>query len=208
MSDDRLRILYCDDQERFREEFLIRHRDHFEVETTDDIASVLPTLLSRRREKLPDLLLLDLYHDIDPANNDGRDHRVKEAKAALDELNASVRRAKSRVDLAWRPAAVEVAEEIRHHFPMHTLPIMIYSQKGLFFLDDEQIRRIENAEVDWLLKDSDRFSAVTEDVRIRRVMERSKASRRIPRDVRIAIWSVAAGCVGSALTLAIQELVT
>lgn len=208
MSDGQLRVLYCDDQERFREEFLIRHRDHFEIETTDDIAGVLPTLLSRRHEELPDLLLLDLYHDIDPANDDGRDDRVEEAKVALEELDASVRRAKNQVDLAWRPVAVEVAEEIRRHFPVHVLPIMIYSQKGLLFLDDGQMRRIEAAEVDWLLKDSDRFSAVTEDMRIRRVVQSGKASKRIPRDVRIAIWSVTAGLVGSALTLAIQALVT
>jgi hypothetical protein len=49
---------------------------------------------------------------------------------------------------------------------------------------------------------------VTEDVRIRRVVQGSKASKRISRDVRIAIWSVTAGLVGSALTLAIQALVT
>jgi hypothetical protein len=101
-----------------------------------------------------------------------------------------------------------VAEEIRRHFPEHVLPIMIYSQKGLFFLDDEQMRQIESAEVDWLLKDNDRFSATTEDVRIRRVVERSKASKQMPRDVRIAIWSVTAGIIGSVLTLAIQALVT
>jgi hypothetical protein len=70
MSADQLHILYCDDQERFREEFLARHRDRFEIETTDKIVSVLPDLLSRRQEELPDLLLLDLYHDIDSSNDD------------------------------------------------------------------------------------------------------------------------------------------
>ncbi len=91
-----------------------------------------------------------------------------------------------RVDLAWRPVAVEIAEEIRRYFPTHALPIMIYSQQGLFFLDDEQVRRIENADVDWLLKDSSRFSAAAEDVRIRRVVERSKSSKQMPRDVKVA----------------------
>jgi hypothetical protein len=208
MPDDPLRILYCDDQENFRTEFLARHGDRFAVEAIDHITNVLPTLLNRRPEELPDLLLLDLYHDIDPANDDDDSDRIGEAKAALKELDGSIQRAKHRVDLAWRPVAVEVAEEIRHHFPMHALPIMIYSQKGLLFLDDEQMRRFESAEVDWLLKDSDRFSAATEYVRIRRVVERSRASKQIPRDVRIAIWSVAAGLAGSALTLAIQAIFT
>jgi hypothetical protein len=208
MSADQLHILYCDDQERFREEFLARHRDRFEIEMTDEITSVLPTLLRKRPQELPDLLLLDLYHDIDSSNVDGRDDRIREAKAALEELDASIRQAKFRVDRAWRPVAIDVAEEIRRHFSAHDLPIMIYSQKGLFFLDDEQMRRIENAGVDWLLKDSDRFSATTEDVRIRRVVELGKASKQMPRDVRIAMWSVAAGLIGSALTLLIQTLVT
>jgi hypothetical protein len=206
MSADRFRILYCDDQERFREEFLARHRDRFEIETTDKIARVLPSLVSRTRDELPDLLLLDLYHDIDSSNEGGSD-RVQDAKAALEELDASIQRAKLRVDRAWRPVAVEVAEEVRRHFPVHELPIMIYSQKGLLFLDDEQMRRIERAGVDWLLKDSDRFSEATEDVRIRRVVELSKGSKQMPRDVRIAIWSVTAGLVGSALTLLLQALV-
>lgn len=126
----------------------------------------------------------------------------------LEELGAAIRRAKSQVDLAWRPVAVDVAEEIRRYFPAHILPIMIYSQKGLLFLDDEQMRRIESADVDWLLKDDDRFSAVTEDVRIRRVVERSKASKQMPRDIRIAVWTVAAGFAGSLLTLLVQALVT
>lgn len=202
-----LRILYCDDQEHFREEFLLRHRESFfEVETTDDITGVLPTLLNRKPEELPDLLLLDLFHDIDPANDDSKSNRASEAKDALDDLDGAIQRAKSRVGRAWRPVAVEVAEEVRRYFPTHTLPIMIYSQKGLFFLDDEQMRRIENAEIDWLLKDGDRFSAATEYVRIKRVVERSRTSKQLPRDVRIAIWSVAAGLAGSALTLLVQAI--
>ncbi len=210
MSNGQLRILYCDDQERFRKEFVARHRDRFEIETAANIASILPTLRNRKAEELPNLLLLDLYHEIDPANDEGEDEgeRKKEAKAALEELDATIRRTKTRVDLAWRPVAVEIAEEIRRYFPAHTLPITIYSQKGLFFLDDEQMRRIEKAEVDWLLKDSDRFSADTEDVWIRRAVERSKTSKETPRDVRIAIWSVGAGLAGSLLTLLIQALAT
>ncbi|HSS33968.1 MAG TPA: hypothetical protein VLL27_11870 [Solirubrobacterales bacterium] len=203
ITDDRLQVFYCDDQDHFREEFLARHGDRFEIETTDDIADVLPTLLSKGREGLPDLLLLDLYHEIDPQDGDQSD-RVREAKVALEELDVSIRRAQTRVALAWRPLAVEVAEEVRRHFPAHVLPIMIYSQKGLFFLDDEQMRQIENAEIDWMLKD--RLSAVTEDVRMRRVVERSRASRKMPRDVKIAVWSVAAGIAGSLLTLAAQAL--
>jgi hypothetical protein len=83
---------------------------------------------------------------------------------------------------------------------------MIYSQKGLFILDDEQMRRAEEADIDWMLKDSIRFSAATEEAQIRREIDRNRAAARIPRDVRIAAWSVFVGLVGSLLTLLVQEL--
>jgi hypothetical protein len=204
-SKQRLRVFYCDDQQRFREQFVDRHQDRFEVETVSDISQVLPALRGRE-DDLPDLLLLDLYHDVEPAKDDERRRRAEEANAALDELDEAIRRTKDQVDRAWQPVAIEIAEEIRRHFPPHVLPIMIYTQKGLFFLDDEQIRRIEQAEVEWLLKDSDRFSAATEDLRIRRVVERSRASLEMPRDVKIAAWSVGAGFAGSLLTLLVQAL--
>jgi hypothetical protein len=202
-----LRVFYCDDQKRFREEFVLRHGDRFEVEAIDDISQVLPALRSRKKEDLPDLLLLDLYHDIDPARGDDKDDRAAKANAALRELGEAVRRTKSQVDSAWQPVAIEVAEEIRRYFSPHALPIMIYTQKGLLFLDDEQMRRIEEAEVDWLLKDSARFSAATEDLSIRRAVERSRTSSQVPRDVKIAAWSVGAGFTGSLLTLLVQALI-
>lgn len=204
----RLRILYCDDQPRFLDDFARRHGDHFDIEPVGDISGVLPTLRDRKPEALPDLLLLDLYHDIDPSDQASAQTRIREANAALDQLDAAIERAKLKVDSAWRPVAVEIAEAIRQQFPSHVLPIMIYSQKGLFFLDDEQIRRIENAEVDWMLKDSSRFSAATEDARIRRVVERSRASQQMPRDIKVAAWSVSAGLAGSLLTLLVQTLLS
>lgn len=204
----RLRIHYYEDQEEFRVKFKSRHRSHFDVETKDDVTTAVTDLLGRKRDDLPDLLLLDLYHETDPSLSDEVSRqRVAEAEAAIVDLDNAVRQVKQLVDQAWRPVGIDVAEEVRRHFPSHVLPIMIYSQKGLFILDDDQMRRIQDAEIEWLLKDSSRFSAATEEAWIRRVVDNSRNANRVPRDIRIAAWSVFAGLAGSALTLLVQELV-
>jgi hypothetical protein len=207
MPKAKLRIYYYEDQEDFRVKFKRRHESH-EVETRADVNEAVTDLLGCGRKGLPDLLLLDLYHEIDPSLDDEVSRRrVAEAEAAIDDLNGTVQRVKQLVDEAWRPVGIDVAEEIRRHFPSHVLPIMIYSQKGLFILDDEQMRRIQKAEIDWMLKDSTRFSAATEEAWIRRAVDRNRNANRIPRDIWIAAWSVFAGLVGSALTLLVQEMV-
>jgi hypothetical protein len=204
----RLLVRYYEDQEDFRADFKRRHKSHFDVEPEADVNEAVADLLSRSRKDLPDLLLLDLYHETDPSLDDEVSRqRVAEAEAAIDDLNGAVRRVKQLVDRAWSPVGIDVAVEIRRHFPAHVLPIMIYSQKGLFILDDEQMRRIEENQIDWMLKDSERFSTATEETWIRGVVDRSRSANRIPRDIRIAAWSVGAGLAGSVLTLLVQELV-
>jgi hypothetical protein len=203
----RLRIHYYEDQEEFRTTFESRHAAHFDVEAKGDVTTALADLLSRKQKDLPDLLLLDLYHETDPSlDGDANRQQIAEAEVAIDDLNAAVERVKQLVDQAWRPVGIDVAEEVRRHFPAHVLPIMIYSQKGLFILDDDQMRRIQDAEIDWLLKDSARFSAATEEAWIRRAVDANRDSSRLPRDIRIAAWSVIAGLIGSVLTLLAQEL--
>ena len=207
MPKARLRVHYYEDQEDFRVKFERRHGSHFDVQTSADVNTAVDDLLSRERKDLPDLVLLDLYHETDPSLDDQLSRqRIAEAEVAIDELNSAVKRVKQLVDQAWSPVGIDIAEEIRRHFPSHVLPIMIYSQKGLFILDDEQMRRIEEAEIDWMLKDSTRFSVATEKAWIQRVVDRSRDANRIPRDIRIAAWSVFAGIVGSVLTLLVQEL--
>lgn len=203
----KLRIRYYEDQEDFSTAFADRHKPHFDVEPRADVTKALGDLLSVERGDLPDLVLLDLYHETDPSlSEEIREQRNAEAETAIAELNEAAERLKQLVDRAWKPVGIDVAVELRRHYPAHVLPIMIYSQKGLFILDDEQMRRVEEADIDWMLKDSIRFSAATEEAQIRREIDRNRAAARLPRDVRIAVWSVFAGLAGSLLTLLAQEL--
>lgn len=103
------------------------------------------------------------------------------------------------VDRAWEPVGLDALEEIRAHFSPRKLPIMIYSQRGLFFLDETQMKRVEEVEADWMLKGRGDHYEVQ---RIRRVIRESRW-RRPARDITIAAASVIAGAL---LSPAIQAL--
>jgi predicted nucleotide-binding protein/CheY-like chemotaxis protein len=165
----RLQIFYCDDQERFRTTFSERHRDRFDIVTFADIGDVFDRL--RRAPSPPDLLLLDLYH---PLEMEDAERRAEEAEVKLDELRNVISTVKSAVEEAWAPAAVPVLREIRQRFTSFELPVLIYTQRGLLFLDDSEIREIWECEADWLLKD-ERITASTEAIRIEGFVRRANA---------------------------------
>jgi hypothetical protein len=194
MPNKKLSILYFDDQDKYRDAFEARHGEHFDIDPQGDISNVQSSL--EERSGLPDLLVLDLYHDIDRSDA-AWTRRVAEADAALEELNDMLRRVKEKVDLAWEPAALVTLKRVRERFSARELPIMVYSQRGLFFLDEGQMKQVEEVQAHWMLKDKGEHY---EAERIRRVVEQ-RPSRRIARDLTIAIASVVAG---AAISLATQ----
>ncbi len=195
MSGEKLSILYVDDQKQQREEFVARHGGRFEIRLADDISDVLRTLTTR--SELPDLLLLDLYHDIDRSDPE-QAQRVAEATTALKNLRDVVHMVKSKVDVAWQPAALDTLRRVREQFSARDLPIMIYTQRGLLFLDEEQLKEVEDADAHWMVKyKGEHYEAD----RMRRVAEQSP-NHRPARDITIAAASVLAG---AAISLAIQS---
>jgi predicted nucleotide-binding protein len=166
----RLRILYCDDQQRFRDGFSERHRDRFDVTTLADIGDVVPHL--RAADPLPDLLLLDLYH---PLEADDLAERTRRASDKLNQLSDYIREVKQVVDEAWSPAAVPILQDLREQFSAGELPVLIFTQRGLLLLDDRDIYEIERCEADWLLKDR-RITAATEAIRIEQFVRRARSS--------------------------------
>ena len=195
MPEKKLSVLYYDDQEKYRKAFIARHGERFHVDPQDDISDVLKAL-EERRPALPDLLVLDLYHDIDRSDAD-QAQRVAEADVALEELNGMLRRVKAKVNSAWQPVALGTLKRVRERFSASELPIMVYSQRGLFFLDEGQMKQVEDVQAHWMLKDKGEHY---EAERMRRVVEQ-RPSRRLARDLTIAIASVVAG---AAISLTIQ----
>ena len=166
------RILYCDDQQQFRDGFVARHSGHFEISTIEDISDVPQRLEAMPR--LPDLLLLDLYHPRTSGEEQARN--VKAAKDSLDELDAQIDKTKAAVLKAWNATGLEMLKSLRMRYSAAQLPIAIYTQKGLLLLDDSELREAEELDADWLLKKK-QADAAMERIWIDRILHHATADR-------------------------------
>ncbi len=89
------RVLICDDQDRFIEQFRENHSDYFDIISVHDVRQVIDELHGMK--VLPDVLLLDLYHPIhEDADFEAR--RLK-AEEELSKLNEQIDRTKKAVSL-------------------------------------------------------------------------------------------------------------
>jgi CheY-like chemotaxis protein len=182
-------IVYCDDQQRFRDLFLQRHGSRYDIVTLSDPADLLKTV--EQLKKLPDLILMDLYHPRD----DDPNHEKKKALAeiSLAKLDAQLEETNKAVLSAWEPEGLEVLKLIRGKYSKSELPVVIYSQKGLMLLSDQELLDAEINGADWLIKK--KLSARTEQVALDRIMRRTpaKISDRIARTYRWLLafsWAV------------------
>jgi CheY-like chemotaxis protein len=184
---DRKRILICDDQDRFIEQFKQHHGDYYDIIPLRDIRQVIDKLHEMRH--LPDLVLLDLYHPI--SEDEGFDQRQEAAEMELTRLNEQIERTKRAVDETWRPLGLDILRDIRREYNAQRLPVVIYSQRGLFLLDDEQVRSVEEHNGHWLLKNQ--FGPRTEKTRMDRIMNYAGQARPLLRFYRTALattWAV------------------
>ena len=160
-------IVYCDDQARFREQFLERHRDHYDIILVNDTRDLLVTL--DKLKILPDLVLLDLFH---PREDDPEfEERVARAEASLADLDRQIEETGRIVHEAWEPSGLDILKLIRQKYSVRKLPVVIYTQKGLVLLGDNELREAEENGADWLLKK--KLSARTEQVAIDRIIMRT-----------------------------------
>lgn len=167
-----VRILFCDDQARFRQGFVDRHSDHYEIIAVADIGGVSQKLTEMRT--LPDLLLLDLYHP----NMSGEEQPAKTAiaEASLADLDLQIDRTKAAVLDAWSPTGLAMLKLIRRRYPPSALPIALYTQKGLLLLDDAELREALQLNADWLLKKKNPDPAM-ERIWIERILHHAMADR-------------------------------
>lgn len=160
----RFTVMLCDDQARFRDEFIRNHQSHYDIITLEDSATVLDKIAQLKQ--LPDIILLDLYHpkDSDP---DFEQRRLK-AEAELTNLDEQIEITNEAVLDTWEPHGIDVLRAIRQQYPVHKLPVAIYTQKGMILLNDDQLRAVEQFDGHWLLKK--KLSARTEKTRIDRLI--------------------------------------
>jgi CheY-like chemotaxis protein len=139
----------------------------------------------------PDLLLLDLYHP----RIDGEDFEQKQeiAEQELAKLDEQIKITKAAVEEVWSPAGLDVLKNIRQDFNAEELPIIIYSQRGLFLLDDEKVRQVDENDAEWLLKRQ--FGPITEKTRMDRVMRNEQKTSQLSKIYNRALtisWAITA----------------
>jgi len=176
------KVLYCDDQQSFRDDFVRRHSNNMEIKTLSDIGEVINALDSTNFK--PDILLLDLYHPLNIAN---QQEKAALAQKKLEELRDKITEVKKFVDQAWAPAAIDVLREIRRKYKASKLPVLVYTQRGLSFMDDKQLREVEKMDADWLIKDFQRVAPATEELRIKNHIRVWCKKKRFARDITIAL---------------------
>lgn len=159
------RALICDDQDRFLEEFMRRHKDYYDITTTRDSRELLELLTGPNG--VPDILILDLYFPVDSTDSGFAD-KVSAAEMQLAKLDQQISATKKAVLDAWTPHGIELLRSIRERWTAAELPVVIFTQKGLLLLDDAQIRAVEELDGHWLLKG--RLARETEAIRLDRIM--------------------------------------
>lgn len=163
MRKARPKVIICDDQQKFLDSFRQRHRNHYDIKAILNSGDLLSAIDNAR--ELPDLIILDLYFS---PNDTPEENKISAAEGELRKLDEQIEAAKVAVLEAWEPRGIELLKWIRARYPASALPVVVFTQKGLLLLDDEQIRTVEENEGHWLLKG--RLSAVTEQIRLDRII--------------------------------------
>lgn len=184
----RKRILICDDQERFIEQFKANHQTHYDITQVSNIGAVISQIHDMK--PLPDLVLLDLYHPREGKSPTFHERQQK-AEEELAKLNDQIYKTKEAVDKTWCPQGLKVLEDIRREYSARRLPVVIYSQRGLFLLDDDQVRAVEECDGHWLIKKQ--FEPATERIRMDRIMNYAGQARPILKFYRMMLavtWAI------------------
>lgn len=187
-------VVYCDDQKRFIDEFTARHGQRYDIIPVDDSCQLLGTLSDMKR--LPDIVLLDLYHPREDVSD--YEERRLAAEVELEKLDQQVDKTREAVLNAWEPRGLDILKQLRGKYASDELPIVMYTQRGLVLLSDDQFRLVEENSGHWLLKKA--LSAHTEEIRIERIISQEKGvapGKKLckSRELRDLLVAVAAGVV-------------
>lgn len=177
MDPGRKRILILDDNPKFIEDFLKRHKKYYDIEGIIDQGELLTTIEKMKLEnRFPHVLLVDLYY---PRGNDKEALlKIKEANEKLLEFHNFEADLKKLIKKTYEPVGIQVIKAVREMYNESQLPVMIYSQSGLLMLDNSSIQKIANLDTGWLLKD--RYSINAEQIKIINQIAKSNKRKESP----------------------------
>ncbi len=191
-------VMICDDQKKFRKKFSKDHVNHYKIHKVKDTSNLIDRI--KELKKIPDLILLDLYH---PKNGKKVPKVIRDkANAALKDLDKQIKVTNKAVLDAWDPLGLDMLKNLRMEFSPEKLPIVIHTQKGLSLLDDTQISTVDEFDSQWLLKKRGyRYTKI----RIDRIIHEKEAKRRSTNIYRV-IMTILFLAVGYFLSKHVWEL--
>ena len=216
----RKNLLICDDQQRFIDTFRKNHNLYYDIREELDIRQ----LLDRIEENKPDLILLDLYHPKD--DKEDFESRRLAAEKELKNLNIQIEKTREAVNATWTPLGLDILKDIRDKYSALDIPVVIYSQRGLFLLNDDQVRFVEENDGYWMLKNE--YTARTEKTRMDRIMNYSGKAKPVLHKYKMIIiiswtvflliislqlfnfdilWNILFGVIGSTIAYFITKLI-
>jgi CheY-like chemotaxis protein len=152
MISSRPTIFYCDDEQEFLDKFRKRHENEYYIRTFTSTDELLKTLKDKN-EILPDLVLLDLFHEKRNATRE----QTNAANAALQKLSDDLAQIRTAVLDARSPRGVETFEAIRTtveevRSELKRVPVVMYTRRGILLLRDDQLRRLAGLRAEWMIK--------------------------------------------------------
>ena len=168
MNKARKTVFYCDDQKIFIDKFKEKHSSDFDIISTTDASGYKNLIVEKMNSGIkPDLILIDLYH---PNLREDFDKNFEEAQEKLEELKDKIEEIRLFIEKTWIPIGIDVLTELRKEKKLNSVPIMFYTQRGLLFMDDDQLKTIYENNCDWILKDKRQSSRIAERERMHQVI--------------------------------------
>lgn len=145
------KVYYWDDEEIFLNRFEKRHSKDYEIDSFTNFSDLTKRLATTTEP--PDIILLDLYQSKD-MEEAGFEVKNAQAEEALKNLSSVLDDVKVKVEAVREPIGIEVLKTIRKIKESASIPVVIYTRRGLLILEDESIRDVADNNGKWLLKNS------------------------------------------------------
>jgi hypothetical protein len=156
-------IFFCDDKPKWTDKFKERHGNDFDIVTTNESNNFVNKLAELiKAGRVPDIILIDLYHPRDNENEELRRLLNQEGQAAINRLTCAIIDEKVHVLNAWQPLGYSMLEQARKLCP--NTPIAIYTEMGLTLANNDELDKVSKAKGEWFMKGTE---GLYEDDRLR-----------------------------------------
>jgi CheY-like chemotaxis protein len=195
-------VLFCDDEAEQRTKFCHNHAgSEFHITIEANIESLPRKLEAMGR--LPDIVVLDLFHPILPADSPEIVRETAKIAQRVGEINALMEKLREE-DVMFRPLAISVLKEIRSIPRLAKLPVLLYTRYGISTVNEEEMKEAIDLCADWMLKGR---TAQTEQRMMYSIISAHERSTSIARDMHLGfLFAVVGAVIGAVISEVLRWL--